>query len=162
MNKPSSFSWRPATTIILLGGFVLILVALVISFSWSTFKPTVSVQVGGGVYHVWLAKTASERAKGLSGVEHLKMNGGLLMVYEEDGSNPIWMKDMLIPLDIIWIDSAKKVVHIERNADYKLGEEKTYAPKKFSRYVLELSAGSADKAGIKVGQSVTFAVEDLK
>lgn len=160
MNKLSIFSWRPATTLILLGGFVLILVALVISFIWANFKPTTSVQVGGGVYHVWIAKTASEREKGLSGVEHLKVNGGLLMVFDEDGNNPIWMKDMLIPLDIVWIDANKKVVHIEREVDYKTGTSKTYMPKKLSRYVLELPAGSVSNAGIKVGQSVEFNIGD--
>ncbi len=158
MNKPSSFSWRPATTLILLGGFVLILLAIVISFIWSNFKPTTSVQIGSGLYHVWLADTAVKREKGLSGVEYLKNNGGLLMDFQEDGNNPIWMKDMLIPIDIIWISSDKKVVHVERNVDPKLGTQRTYMPKKFNRYVLELSAGSVDRAAIKVGQKVEFTI----
>ncbi len=160
MIKPSSFSWRPTTTLILLVGFILIIVALASSFIWSHFKPTTQVKVGAGADNVWVAKTASEREKGLSGVEYLKPSGGLLMVYDDDGNNPIWMKDMLIPIDIVWIDSNKKVVHIERNVDYKTGADKTYMPKKFSRYVLELSAGSVDKAGIKVGQSVEFTIGD--
>ena len=159
MDRLSSFRWRPTTTALLIGGFGLILVALVASFVVANFKPTTTVHIGSGVYNLWLADTEPERVTGLSGVESIAINGGMLFVFDSDNTWGIWMKDMKIPLDIIWLDAGKKVVYIRENVSPDTGVNVTYAPKTPSRYVLELKAGSVKKAGIKVGQTARFTVE---
>lgn len=156
MNRPSTRIWRPATTYILIGGLVLLLVALVASYMISNFKPTTELRMGSGVYHLWVADTQDELAQGLSGVEELKPNGGLLMKFDSDNTWGIWMKDMKVPLDIVWLNKDKKVVYIVKNADPSLGMTKTFVPKDPARYVVELPAGSVEKAGIKTGVVATF------
>lgn len=159
MNRLSSFAWRPRTTLILLGGFAVIIVALVASYVAANFRPTVSVSMGSGVYNVWLADNEAERIQGLSGVNELAINGGMLFNYETDETCGIWMKDMLIPLDIVWLDEDKKVIHIKENASETLSTSTVMRPKTLCRYVVELPAGSVKNSGIRVGQQATFNLE---
>lgn len=156
MNRPSIFTWRPATTFMLIGGLVVLLVSLVISYILVNFKPTVPVELGNGVYHLWVANTEADREKGLSGVDSLRPNGGLLMNFGSDDLWGIWMKDMKVPIDIIWLDKDKVVIRIVKDATPELGTTEIFTPKKPARYVIELPAGAVDKAGIKVGKSATF------
>jgi len=160
MNRPSIATWRPATTFILISGLVIILVSLVISYVVTNFKPTVAVRGGSAVYHLWLADTESERKQGLSGVQSLPPGGGLLMKFDEDNTHGIWMKDMLLPLDIVWLNKKKEVVYIVKNASPELSTDTVFAPKDPARYVIELAAGSAEKAALKKGTVMTFDEND--
>lgn len=163
MNGPSiSFRWRRATTAVLIVGLVLILVALVTSYVAATFRPTIQVKVASGVYNAWTAMTEAERVQGLSGIKELPAGGGLLMDFKEDGQWGIWMKDMKIPLDIVWLNKDKKVIYIVKNASPALGTGTKFIPKDQARYVLELPAGTVDKAAIKVGTIASFDEEALK
>jgi len=154
--------WRPHTTGIVVGGLVLILVALVASYIAINFQPTTQVRLGSSVFNVRLATTEPAREQGLSGVEKLARNAGLLMVYEKAGAHGIWMKDMKIPIDIIWMNSDKKVVYIVTDASPELGESKTFIPSSSAKYVLEIPAGSVKKSAIKIGDTAVFAVEEVQ
>lgn len=137
----------------------MILVALVISFVTENFKPTTAVQLGSGLYQLSLANDEATRQQGLSGVKSLPVNGGLLMDFKTDDRWGIWMKDMRIPLDIIWLNKTKRVVYIKENVSPDLGTSEVMQPKELSRYVIELPAGSAKEAGIKLGQTAVFTVK---
>jgi uncharacterized membrane protein (UPF0127 family) len=152
--------WRPHTTGIVIGGLVLILVALVASYMLRSFQPSTQVRLGSGVFSTQLATTDAARKQGLSGVTHLDPNGGLLMVFPGDDEWGIWMKDMNIPLDIIWMNNEKKVIYIVTDASPDLGTSKIFKPEKPARYVLEVPAGTVKNAGIKVGDSATFTVAE--
>jgi uncharacterized membrane protein (UPF0127 family) len=156
MNRPSSFSWRPQTTYFIIGGLVILLVALVVSYIVTHFTPTTEVRLGSGVYHLWVADTDAELKQGLSGVEKLNPGGGLLMKFDGDNTWGIWMKDMKIPLDIVWLNKDKQVVYIVKNASPELSTSQTFTPKATARYVIELPAGGVDKAGIKSGMVADF------
>lgn len=134
------------------------LVASVAAYMITNFKPTTEVRTGSNVYHVWLATTEAERVRGLSGVPKLSPNGGLLMDFEQDGNWGIWMKDMLIPLDIIWMDKNKQVIYIVKNVPPEQSTNSVMQPKSKARYVLELPAGSVDKSAIKTGQKLDFII----
>lgn len=161
MDRLSSFRWRPQTTVVLLGGFTLVLVGLVIAYILSNFniKPTTEVQLGTGTFHLALADTEAAREQGLSGVERLNPDGGLLMQFDTDHQWGIWMKDMKIPLDIVWLDKNKKVVYIKERVNPDLGTSVTMQPKAPSRYVIELSSGSVATAGIHLGQQAKFTLQ---
>ena len=159
MDKLRLLVWRSSTTIILIIGLVLILVGLVVSFTLTTFKPTTQVRLGSGVYSLWLADNDTTRIQGLSNVDKLHLNGGLLMAYDNNDTHGIWMKDMNFPLDLIWLDNNKKVVYIVKNAPPENPVSTVYVPKDPSRYVLELPAGSVKKAGIKTGDTATFKID---
>lgn len=124
------------------------------------FRPTTELRVGSGVYHLWVANTEAKRVQGLSGVDSLSPNGGMLFDFEVDNTWGIWMKDMKIPLDIIWMNQNKEVVYIVKNADPQLSTNTVFKPRTNARYVVELPAGSVESAGIKTGMLATFDEKD--
>lgn len=160
MPSTSLFSWRPHTTFLLLGGFAVILVALVVSYAVQNFKPTTELRIASGVYRLWVADNEAERTQGLSGVEALSPDGGLLMNFASDDYWGIWMKDMKIPLDIVWLDANKEVIYIVKNASPELSTETIMQPTKPARYVIELPVGSVEKSGIRTGQVADFTLTE--
>lgn len=122
---------------------------------------TPSVTIDNVKTEIEVAKTETEREKGLSGRQSLDSGKGMLFVFGEDSAAPkFWMKDMLIPIDIIWIKDGK-IIRIDKNVpipakntpDSKL---KTYSAGSFVNYVLEVNAGFSDTNSIKVGDTVTL------
>jgi len=118
-----------------------------------------SVQIANTKWQVEISDTALTRARGLSGRSGLEANTGMLFIFPTPDTNGFWMKDMLFPLDIIWVKD-NKVVGLEQNV---LPEpEKTllgltiYYPPSPINYVLEVSAGSAAKYNLRVGDSFSF------
>lgn len=152
--------WRPATTYYIIGGLVLFLIGIVVFYILSNFQPTTLVRVESGGYNLRIADTEPERALGLSGVTSLASDGGLLMKYDTDGKWAIWMKDMEIPIDIVWLDKGKKVIHIVEKADPTLATSVVYRPETDARYIIEIAAGGVDKAGIKTGSVAEFDEND--
>lgn len=114
----------------------------------------------GSCFGVELAKTPEERATGLMYREHLDLDKGMLFVFPEEGIYPFWMKNTKIHLDIIWIDADKRVVFIERDAVPCISEScPSITPDKEAMYVLELTAGTADRIGIQVGDFASFEID---
>jgi uncharacterized protein len=116
-------------------------------------KPVLSV--GGHQFYVDLADTDEERRQGLSGRESLSETDAMLFVFDADGRYSFWMKDMLIPIDMIWLDSGKRIVHIERNVPAE-SYPQTYGPSSPTRYVLEVQAGMADKLKLKANDKAEW------
>jgi len=107
---------------------------------------------------VEVAKSADERAKGLSGRDRLDENSGMVFVFSKDSKPIFWMKDTKIALDIIWINY-NKIVGIEKNVQPEIGktdsELKKYTAPSIVDYVLEVNAGFADKNNIKIDQMIS-------
>ncbi len=97
-----------------------------------------------------VADTDAERELGLSGRTGLDQNSGLLFVFDRPGNYGFWMKDMLFPIDIAWLDKDRRVVHIERGvspATYPT----VFFPQANSTYVLEVNAGFLALHQINIG-----------
>lgn len=108
----------------------------------------------------WRVEVANNRftaAKGLMFRKSLAENEAMLFVFAQEGIYPFWMKDTLIPLDIIWLDKDKKVVQIIKNAQ-PCGSEKceVYPNQQLAQYVLEINAGTADEIGLDTGSELKF------
>ncbi len=106
-----------------------------------------------------IAQSPMARAKGLGGRSELCPQCGMLFLFENDGQHAFWMKDTLIPLDIIWIDKNWQVVDFVAFAQPQAGrsdeELPIYRQKIPARYVLELPGGTVEKIrGFKVGSRV--------
>jgi uncharacterized protein len=93
------------------------------------------------------------RAKGLMYVEQMDENRGMLFVFEKEDIHSFWMKNTLIPLDMIWLDKDFEVVHIFSNATPCKETCPPIIPSRTAKYVLEINAGLTDKFNIKVGDS---------
>jgi uncharacterized protein len=137
-------------------GFV---VAAVAVLAWGVvMQPSrgTPVRVGETVFHARVAHTESEREEGLSGSSPLGDEDAMLFVFPSDGKWGIWMKDMNYPIDILWLDSDKRVVHIVRDAQPSSYPEVTYMPDKPARYVLETKSGTVEHKRITIGTRVEF------
>ena len=108
-------------------------------------------------FNVELAETKEQQAQGLMGRKDLAQDSGIFFVYKEEGIYSFWMKDTLIPLDIIWINKNKEIIHIEKNAQpCKTEPCLRYGPEQKSKYVLEINAGLTEKLNINIGQKIEF------
>src|SRR3989344_7424660 len=110
------------------------------------------VVIGDDTISVEIADTPPERAQGLMYRNDLPAGQGMLFIFEQAGYHSFWMKNTLIPLDIIWI-ADDKIVHIESDVP-SAGDEMfppTYQPDKPATHVLEVNGGTVDKLDWKVG-----------
>ncbi len=117
----------------------------------------VNVTVNGVGLVADIAETGEQRSKGLAIKDSLNETEGMLFVFSEPRQYVFWMKDMKFPIDIIWLDSNKTVVHVEHSLDPCSPVScQTYGPGADSFYVLETVAGFADKYGVTEGTKVKF------
>jgi len=116
-----------------------------------------TVKIGDAVIAVEVARTSSERGRGLSGHPGLKADEGLLFIFENQGKFGFWMKDMFFSIDIIWINEQGRIVYIKKNATPESFPE-VFTPTTNVKYVLEVLAGFSDKNYILVGDSVEFSI----
>jgi len=106
---------------------------------------------------VEVADTIKKRSLGLGKRISLKNSWGMLFVFEKRKPHRFWMKNMLFPLDIIWLDN-NKIVHITHNAkpdNYKDDPEVITSPVPVN-FVLEIAAGRASTLQLKAGQRMKF------
>ena len=110
------------------------------------------ITIGNKSYQVSLAETEKEQMKGLQGVHTLPEDEGVLFVFEEPGEVGFWMKDTLIPLDIIYINDDDEVIAVEQGVP---GDE-TILEHSDVKYVLEVNKDS----GIKIGDELDIEDEE--
>lgn len=128
----------------------------------SSSQPKTIVRVGDAVVTATIAQTPASRTQGLSGTTQLGAGEALLMVFPNDGIWKIWMKDMNYPIDILWLDADKKIIYIVKNAPPEAGTSVVYEPESPARYIVELSAGTVDRAVVAIGQTTMFEFDESK
>lgn len=110
-----------------------------------------------GCITVEIADTNQERANGLMYRETLDKNRGMLFVFEQESIHPFWMKNTLIPLDIVWINSSRDVVYINRDTPPCKAEPCPLVnPGVKALYVLEVNGGVADRLNLSVGERASI------
>jgi len=115
---------------------------------------------GSHCFFVELAKTEGERERGLMDRTLLDKDKGMLFIFDKEGIYPFWMKNTLIPLDIIWLDGSGKVVFIGNNIQpCKSFICPSVIPAVNAKYVLEVNANIAESIGLGVGD---LAVMNIK
>ncbi|MDD5044182.1 MAG: DUF192 domain-containing protein [Candidatus Omnitrophica bacterium] len=108
-------------------------------------------------FYVETVKTEEARSRGLMFRNNLPIDNGMLFIFEEEGIYPFWMKNMSIPLDILWINTDKELVFISRNTPPCTKEPcPVINPGAKARYVLEINAGLSQKLGLKLGDKLRF------
>ncbi|HMT01159.1 MAG TPA: DUF192 domain-containing protein, partial [Candidatus Absconditabacterales bacterium] len=117
--------------------------------------PTSQLCINKNCFTVRLASSDSDRQKGLMFQKSLPENAGMLFVFEQSGIYPFWMKNTLIPLDMLRIDSSQKIVHIASAVQPCLSDPcAVIDPATGAQFVLELSSGVTQKFGIKIGDTI--------
>ena len=114
------------------------------------------------VVSVEIAADNDARAQGLMYRDHLDPDKGMLFVFPEDVVTSFWMKNCRISLDMIWIDTNRKIVGMRENVPpCKVEDCPSYGPGVAARYVLEVGAGEAAKHKLKVGDVLQFVETDV-
>jgi uncharacterized membrane protein (UPF0127 family) len=138
-------------------GSVVAVVLVIICASYVVWSGTkadtdiVKLKVADQTFDLLIADDTDERQIGLSNRESLPENQGMIFYFESPSKHCFWMKDTKIPLDIIWLNEKKKVVHVKYNAQPGSYPE-SYCPEDPASAVIELNAGRLTPDQIKVGQ----------
>lgn len=127
------------------------------AMSSATDKVTIQTVAGAELpFNVELATKRKELLEGLMFREELAEDGGMLFVFHRTDMQSFWMKNTLIPLDLLFIDEYGIVRHIHHEAKpHDLTSISSQVPVKA---VLEINGGQAKAKGIKVGDRVLHKV----
>ena len=152
--------------ILLLIIIIVILTCLSFHYAQILVAPSLQQSAFGSVclkkncFEVELVKTESQREKGLMGRENMDSGKGMLFVFDKEGIYPFWMKNTLIPLDMIWIKEGPsagsgQVVFIAQNVQpCKILICSSVVPNVKAKYVLEINAGICKKIGLGIGDEL--------
>ncbi len=109
----------------------------------------------GNCVSLEIAGTAQERATGLMNRQKLDENAGMLFIFDYSDRHSFWMKNTLIPLDIIWIGANGKIVYIAENVrPCTITDCPSIKPTESALLVLETNAGKARENNLQTGQKV--------
>ncbi len=112
-------------------------------------KGNKKIKLGKCRFAVEFAINPQSRQKGLSGRKKLCNKCGMFFEFSQKGRYGFWMKGMLFPIDLIWLQD-DKVVGWKKNFSEKSHE--TIFPPEPINQVLEINAGKVEKCGIKIGE----------
>lgn len=107
---------------------------------------------------VYLAMSNKQIVKGLVIKNQLKENEGMLFVYQLPAKYRFSMRGMKFPIDIIWLNNARKVIHIEHSLEPCPSniDCPKFIPSAAALYVLETIAGFSNKHDVKIGTQIDF------
>ena len=111
---------------------------------------------------VEIADDNLEREQGLMFREMLDQNNGMLFIFENESYQTFWMKNTLIPLDIIFIDKNYGIVDIKNAIPCEKDPCSLYKSTKPSKYVLEVNGNFIAKNSIRIEDRVIFHIENFK
>jgi uncharacterized membrane protein (UPF0127 family) len=123
----------------------------------ATPKVTPLTLPSGKVLQVEVMVEDADRAMGLMFRPSLPEDRGMLFIFERPDFYGIWMKNCRFPIDILWLDEERRVVHLaERTPPCTADPCPVYEPLRKAVYVLELNAGVAKREKAVVGSALSF------
>lgn len=117
------------------------------------------IKIKDKTYNLEIAKTVLQKANGLSKREKICENCGVIFIFNNDNIQPFWMKDTLIPLDMIWINSQGIVVSLQTaqpEPNTPFTKLKIYKNDKPAKYVIEINANDAQKLNLNIGDKINL------
>jgi uncharacterized membrane protein (UPF0127 family) len=118
---------------------------LTISDSSSTLKAKIDIEI---------ADTDYERQLGLMKRISMEEKQGMLFIFSTNAMQSFWMRNTLISLDMIFINSNKKIVTVHKNT--KVLSDQSYPSTAPAKYVLEVNAGFTNKYNVVVGDEISW------
>ena len=105
-------------------------------------------------FDVELARTTEEHSRGLMNRASLPQGQGMLFIFSRPSHQTFWMKNTLIPLDMLFIGADRRVVGVVSGAEPLTLSERSVPGE--SQFVLEINGGLCDRLGIGAGATVDF------
>ena len=113
---------------------------------------------GNHVFDVELAREPDEKACGLMMRQRLGRDEGMLFEYRPPGPAFMWMRNTILPLDMVFIDAEGRIVHLEENAEPLTTTSR--GTRADVAGVLEVLAGTVERLGIRRGDRVIHPIFD--
>jgi uncharacterized protein len=113
--------------------------------------------INGHTFHLEIPKDENAFYLGLGNRTYLPEDSAMLFIYQQESILSFWMKDTLIPLDILFLDSNRRIVDIQTMqpepgvSDFYLHSYRSKSP---AMYAIEMNAGLSEKFGFVVGMVV--------
>jgi uncharacterized protein len=142
---------------ILLIIFLVLIVYLIFIIFYRPKTKTTSIVLNNTKYNFEIAQTIAQKTIGLSNRNTLCKNCGMIFVYPKENIYPFWMKDTLIPLDMIWLDKNGKIVDYKKafpEPNTPINKLTLYKNTSPAQYVIELNLGDFDKLKLKIGDTI--------
>ena len=112
-------------------------------------------------FDVEVVTSGKKMERGLQFRTSLADKAGMLFAFPSEDRYVFWMKDTLIPLDMIWMDFSQRVVFMAENVPpCKTDSCPVYTPTAKALYVLEINAGTVKKLGLKINDMAVFKIND--
>ena len=134
--------------LVVLGIFVNYIFSEVVSIHGNLIK---YVYVRDVLVKAEVAASEEKRTLGLGGRKNLPQGRGMLFEWEDSDSRSFWMKGMLFPIDIIWIENGR-VIGCEKNISPS--DQRIFTSPSDAGYVLEVPAGFCDENSVKMNDEV--------
>jgi hypothetical protein len=123
----------------------------------SGITPVLELDLAGRIFQVEYVADPDSRREGLMGRTVLPVGTGMLFDFPEGTRPAIWMRNMLISLDLVYIDQSGEIVQIFRQVPpCKAMPCEIYHANEPVRFVLEVPAGTADSLSLEVGQALAL------
>lgn len=123
------------------------------------------VSIGDRAFDLELAMDDAAQATGLSGRRHIDPDGGMLFVFNDSRVRSFWMKGCHVPIDLIFLDAAARVIAIHEmrpEPGVDDADLTSYGSRYAARYAVELAGGTAARLGLRHGQQIRLPGRLLK
>jgi uncharacterized membrane protein (UPF0127 family) len=117
---------------------------------------TVTMQIGKETFHLEIAVTTAEHEHGLMARDTMAADHGMIFVFAGEDERNFWMKDTLIPLDIIYMDASGRVISVKSMKPRDLTGVSSNGR---AKYAIELLHGAAERTGVQPGNVLTIPKE---
>ena len=135
--------------------------------------PKEVVVIGEETYKLEVAASEKSRTKGLMHREKIDDDGGMIFIYKRARVRSFWMKNCLIDIDLMYLDSRGRIVSMHRMKkapprgqnetifDYER-RLKRYPSGRSAQFIIELKPGSINRLELKVGQTIELDLAKLR
>ncbi|MEN9625929.1 MAG: hypothetical protein RL557_257 [archaeon] len=134
---------------------IIILSLLMLGLFFYFHKPeknTIQIIINNEPFILETAITTAEKQKGLMFRESMPEDHGMIFIFNQEEERSFWMKNTLIPLDIIFIDENNKITSIQTAQPCTQDPCSKYQA--HAQYIIELNAGRAKELGLKEGDEL--------
>lgn len=118
---------------------------------------TMQVRINDSYLNLEVADDDASRMLGLMNRENLDIDGGMIFVHESERRLSYWMKNVLIPLDMIFINEDLEIVGVIENVPICVEDPcPLYSIEETAKYVIEVNAGWFESNSLSVGDKIEF------
>lgn len=145
----------------------MLLLLLIVAAGCDEDKPPreITAALGGAEFRLELAVSDAQIRKGMMGRTALDRDAGMLFVFRDERSRQFWMKDCLIPLDVLFLDREGRIVSIHTMPvpdEHERDNPPSYPSRWPAQYAIEINAGRAGELRLEPGRKIELPLTKLQ